>query len=63
MNPTPQQTIALYRVCNWITERLQESITVVRMDERTQNLYIQFGPGNYRFFLITQDGEVTQDEY
>ena len=63
MEPTPKQTKALYRACNWITDRLQVAITIVRMDERTQNLYIQFGSENYRFFLITQDGEITQNEY
>ena len=29
----------------------------------TQNLYVQFGPENYRFFLITPDGKITQNEY
>ncbi|MEM9220140.1 MAG: hypothetical protein AAGD25_38155 [Cyanobacteria bacterium P01_F01_bin.150] len=63
MEPTAKQAIALYKISNWITERLHESITIVRLDERTQNIYIQFGGDNYRFFLITPDGEITQDEY
>ncbi|MGF1496106.1 MAG: hypothetical protein ACFB8W_04685 [Elainellaceae cyanobacterium] len=62
MEPTLQQAQALYRACYWITERLQVAITIVRIDERTRDLYIQFGPENYRFFLITPDGTITQNE-
>ena len=49
--------------CPQMFYQLQEAITIVRLDERTKNLYIQFGAENYRFFLITPDGEVTQNEY
>ena len=59
MKPTPAQIEQLYVVVHWITEYLQESITIIRVDERPPHyLYIQFGIENERFFLITVDGDV-----
>jgi hypothetical protein len=62
MKPTAAQSEKLYEVCYWVTERLRQPIHIVRLDERTKNLYIQFGssldPDLQRDWEITPAGEV-----
>ncbi len=43
MEPTEAQLRSLYRQCYWLTNLAFQPIHVVRLDERTENLFILAG--------------------
>lgn len=58
MNPTPLQTISLYRQCYRLTNVFLQPIHLVRLDERTGNLFILAGDSESIELQIKPDGEL-----
>ncbi len=58
MEPTEAQLRSLYRQCHWLTNVLFQPIHVVRLDERTRNLFILAGHEESIELQIKPDGEL-----
>ncbi len=56
--PTEQQLIKLYILCNTITNIAFQPIHIVRLDERTGNLFILAGKSEEIELQITKDGKL-----
>jgi len=57
--PTEAQLRSLYRQCNWLTNVGFHPIHIVRLDERTGNLFILAGREESIELEIKSDGELT----
>lgn len=55
--PTTEQLVKLYIVCNTITNDVLQPIHVVRLDERTGNLFILVGESEEIELEIKPSGE------
>lgn len=58
MEPTQAQLQSLYRQCYRITNIFFQPIHIVRIDERTGNLFILAGPEESLQLQIKPDGEL-----
>ncbi len=56
--PTIAQMRSLYRQCHWLTNVVFQPIHVVRLDERTGNLFILAGHEESIEVQIKADGEL-----
>jgi hypothetical protein len=56
--PTLAQLQTLYRVCHQLTNMMFQPIHIVRLDERTLNLFILAGKGEDIGFEILANGYV-----
>lgn len=56
--PTVAQMRSLYRQCHWLTNVAFQPIHVVRLDERTGNLFILAGHEESIEVQIRADGEL-----
>lgn len=56
--PTIAQMKSLYRQCHWLTNVVFQPIYVVRLDERTGNLFILAGHEESIEVQIKADGEL-----
>ncbi len=56
--PTIAQTRSLYRQCYWLTNVVFQPIHVVRLDERTRNLFVFGGVSESIELQIRPDGEL-----
>lgn len=56
--PTIAQMKSLYRQCHWLTNVVFQPIQVVRLDERTGNLFILAGHEESIEVQIKADGEL-----
>lgn len=56
--PTIAQTRSLYRQCHWLTNVVFQPIHVVRLDERTRNLFVLAGASESIELQIRPDGEL-----
>ena len=56
--PTAAQLQTLYRLCHLLTNLMFQSIHVVRLDERTLNLFILAGQNEEIEFEIKPDGSI-----
>ncbi len=59
--PTEAQLRSLYRQCHWLTNVVFQPIYIIRLDERTGNLFILAGHEETIEFEIQPSGEF-QDE-
>jgi hypothetical protein len=59
--PTQPQLIKLYIACNTITNIMFEPIHIVRLDERTGNLFILAGVAEELELEITPTGELINE--
>ena len=57
-DPTIAQMKSLYRQCHWLTNVVFQPIHVVRLDERTGNLFILAGHEESIEVQIKADGEL-----
>ena len=58
MEPTEAQLRSLYRQCHWLSNVLFQPIHIVRLDERTRNLFILAGLKESIELQIRPDGEL-----
>ncbi len=58
MNPTEAQLRSLYRQCHRLTNVFLQPILLVRLDERTRNLFILAGVEESLELQIKPDGEL-----
>ncbi|MBA2750148.1 MAG: hypothetical protein H0U45_15830 [Tatlockia sp.] len=56
--PTIAQMRSLYRQCHWLTNVVFQPIHVVRLDERTRNLFVLAGVSESIELQIRPDGEL-----
>ena len=56
--PTAAQLQTLYRLCHLLTNLMFQSIHIVRLDERTLNLFILAGQNEEIEFEIKPDGSI-----
>jgi hypothetical protein len=56
--PTLKQSLSLYRQCYWLTNIAFQPIHIVRLDDRTGNIFILAGSEETIEFEITPNGEV-----
>lgn len=56
--PTIAQMRSLYRQCHWLTNVVFQPIHVVRLDERTGNLFILAGHEESIELQISKGGEL-----
>jgi hypothetical protein len=56
--PTGAQLQSLYRQCYWLTNLAFHPIHIIRLDERTANLFILAGQAETIEFEIKPNGEV-----
>ena len=56
--PTEAQLRSLYRQCHWLTNVTFQPIHIVRLDERTGNLFILAGHEESIELQIKPDGEL-----
>jgi hypothetical protein len=56
--PTIAQMKSLYRQCHWLTNVVFQPVHVVRLDERTGNLFILAGHEESIELQIRADGEL-----
>jgi len=56
--PTPRQVRSLYRQCYWLTNVAFQPIHIVRLDERTGNLFILAGREETIEFEIDPEGRL-----
>lgn len=56
--PTVAQMRSLYRQCHWLTNVAFQPIHVVRLDERSRNLFILAGHEESIEVQIKADGEL-----
>ena len=59
--PTDLQLRSLYRQCNWLTNVAFQPVYIVRMDERTANLFILAGREETIEFEIKPTGEIRDE--
>ncbi|MBW4511349.1 MAG: hypothetical protein KME64_33280 [Scytonematopsis contorta HA4267-MV1] len=57
MEPTIAQLQTLYRLCHQLTNMMFQPIYIVRLDERTLNLFMLAGKGEGIEFEIQPNGE------
>uniref|UniRef100_B8HWA5 DUF6888 domain-containing protein n=1 Tax=Cyanothece sp. (strain PCC 7425 / ATCC 29141) TaxID=395961 RepID=B8HWA5_CYAP4 len=55
--PTFAQLLALYSRCQWLTNTAFQTIHIIRMDERTGNIFILAGKEESIEFQIDPTGE------
>jgi len=60
--PTIAQMRSLYRQCHWLTNVVFQPIHVIRLDERTGNLFILAGIEETIEFEIDPQGRLADDE-
>jgi hypothetical protein len=60
--PTAAQQRSLYFYCHYLTEVLRQPIHMMRIDERTGNLFVLAGIEESIEFQIRPDGSL-EDEY
>lgn len=58
MEPTQAQLKSLYRQCYFITNKIKEPVHIVRIDERTKNIFILAGDEESLQLQIKPDGEL-----
>lgn len=58
IEPTEAQLRSLYRQCHWLSNVLFQPIHVVRLDERTRNLFILAGLEESIELQIRPNGEL-----
>ncbi|MGL4621498.1 MAG: DUF6888 family protein [Chroococcidiopsis sp.] len=58
MEPTQAQLKSLYRQCYFITNTIKQPVHIVRIDERTKNIFILAGPEESLQLQIKPDGEL-----
>ncbi|MFB2936109.1 MAG: hypothetical protein WBV73_03450 [Phormidium sp.] len=56
--PTGAQLRTLYRLCHLLTNMMFQPIHIVRLDERSLNLFILAGQGEDIEFEIQPDGSI-----
>lgn len=56
--PTDAQLRTLYRLCHLLTNMMFQPIHIVRLDERTLNLFILAGQGEEIELEIQSDGSI-----
>lgn len=56
--PTTAQLQSLYRLCHLLTNMMFQPIHIVRLDERTWNLFMLAGNGEEIEFEIQLDGRI-----
>ncbi|MFB2879732.1 DUF6888 family protein [Floridanema aerugineum] len=56
--PTGAQLRTLYRLCHLLTNMMFQPIHIVRLDERSLNLFILAGQGENIEFEIQPDGSI-----
>jgi len=56
--PTGAQLRSLYRLCHLLTNMMFQPIHIVRLDERSLNLFILAGQGEDIEFEIQPDGSI-----
>jgi hypothetical protein len=56
--PTAAQLRSLYRLCHLLINVMFQPIHIVRLDERTLNLFILAGQGEEIEFEIQPDGRI-----
>ena len=56
--PTQAQLRTLYRLCHLLTNMMFQPIHIVRLDERTLNLFILAGQGEEIELEIQSDGSI-----
>jgi hypothetical protein len=56
--PTEAQLRSLYRQCRWLTNVAFQPVHIVRLDERTGNLFILAGHEESIELQIKPDGEL-----
>jgi hypothetical protein len=56
--PTGAQLKTLYRLCHLLTNTMLQPIHIVRLDERTFNLFILAGQGEEIEIEIQPDGSI-----
>lgn len=56
--PTDAQMRTLYRLCHLLTNMMFQPIHIVRLDERTLNLFILAGQGEEIELEIQPDGSI-----
>lgn len=56
--PTGEQLRTLYRLCHLLTNIMFQPIHIVRLDERTLNLFILAGQGEEIELEIQPDGSI-----
>lgn len=56
--PTVAQLRSLYRQCHWLSNVVFQPIHIIRLDERTGNLFMLAGREESIEFEIKPDGEV-----
>lgn len=62
MEPTVAQLRSLYVQCHALTNVMFQPIHVVRLDERTENLFILAGREETLEFEIEPSGRLAEDE-
>lgn len=62
MEPTVAQLRSLYAQCHMLTNIMFQPIHVVRLDERTKNLFILAGREETLEFEIEPSGRLAEDE-
>lgn len=60
--PTPEQLQKLYVLCHTITNVMFQPIHIVRLDERTGNIFILAGREEEIEFEIGSMGELTDEQ-
>lgn len=58
LQPTPEQLQCLYRLCHQLTNVMFQPIHIVRLDERSLNLFILAGQNEGIELEITSDGSI-----
>jgi hypothetical protein len=58
LEPTPMQLVSLYNACHFLTNQAFQPIHVVRMDERTRNLFLLAGNDESIEVEILPDGSL-----
>jgi hypothetical protein len=60
LEPTPAQLVTLYYACHFLTNQAFQPIHIVRMDERTKNLFLLAGNGESIEVEILPNGRLTR---
>lgn len=58
MEPTQAQLRSLYHQCYFITNTIKQPVHIVRIDERTKNIFILAGDEESLQLQIKPDGEL-----
>ncbi|MEH2446178.1 MAG: hypothetical protein V7K18_10435 [Nostoc sp.] len=58
LQPTTGQLQCLYRLCHQLTNVMLQPIQIVRLDERTLNIFILAGQNEEIELEITPDGSI-----